>query len=174
MCSKCYACKGHYTTENVVNAHEQRRKAITDPRWVDAMVAQILLHADRYFRWFDSGDVQSDAHADQICTIARRTPSIRHYLPSQEHGIWERARKQGKIPENLIIRLSGIKIGKRRNLRAFLTSMAINATKSSWQELVATNDKQLFHCPAPLQTNKCMDCRACWNSEIKTVAYRQH
>ena len=42
VCNGCYAMKGNYTRYPAIKAAQYvRLKAITDPRWVDAMVAQI-------------------------------------------------------------------------------------------------------------------------------------
>jgi hypothetical protein len=168
-CSTCYARKGHYRFANTERAHEERYQKIQDPEWEDAMVAQILLNTDRYFRWFDSGDVQSKEHAQKICNIARRTPGILHWLPSQELSIWRALKDQ--IPENLIVRVSSIEVGKRRKVTGFLTSMVIKATKKEWPTLENTD---VYHCPSSLQGNRCGQCRACWDSSIQTVAYRHH
>ena len=29
-------------------------------------------------------------------------------------------------------------------------------------------------CPAPDQNNECKDCRACWNKDVKNIAYGKH
>ena len=29
-------------------------------------------------------------------------------------------------------------------------------------------------CNAPKQDNQCLDCRACWDSEIKNIVYKVH
>jgi len=160
---------------NVERAHDKRLKAIQDPRWEDAMVVQILSNAEAHFRWFDSGDVQSVSHALQICNIAKRTPTIQHWCPSQENKIWNGIRDQ--IPKNLTVRMSGIKIGKRRASRYFPTSMTMHSNIADWKTLVSTNTTDMqrkYYCPAPVQGNKCLTCRACWNKSIKTVVYKQH
>jgi hypothetical protein len=51
VCSNCYAMKGYYKTfAHVVSPAQQRRLAsISDPKWIEAMVA--LLAKERWFRW---------------------------------------------------------------------------------------------------------------------------
>lgn len=172
VCEKCYACKGHYTMINTEHAHEQRLAALEHPRWTDAMVAQILLHTDAFFRWFDSGDVQSKEHAEKILDVARRTPSVAHWIPSLELSIWNDV--YGAIPRNVTVRISSPLIDKHRPNKTFNTSLVKHADKDTWTTLVQQNSQNLWHCPAPLQDNKCLACRACWDKDIKTVAYRQH
>lgn len=169
-CSTCYARKGRYRFANVRNAQDRRLKAINEPGWVSKMAAQILLHAKTHFRWFDSGDVQSTAHALQICQIATMTPEIQHWCPTQELKIWKEV--YSVIPPNLTVRLSGIKIGKKRQSKYFPTSMTKVATTEEWKDLV--KHKKDFHCPAPLNSNKCGECRLCWEHSIRTVVYKQH
>ena len=53
--------KGNYTRYPAIKAAQYvRLKAISDPRWVDAMVAQIK--NQKWFRWHDAGDIQSEEH----------------------------------------------------------------------------------------------------------------
>ena len=58
VCHGCYALKGAYVWPVVEKAHAKRLDAIYTAGWVDAMVTAI--NGDEYFRWFDSGDIQSD------------------------------------------------------------------------------------------------------------------
>ena len=57
VCAGCYAMKGRYRFPNVREAMDKRLAALTDPRWVDAMVT--LISGEKWFRWHDSGDIQS-------------------------------------------------------------------------------------------------------------------
>ena len=57
VCAGCYAMKGRYRFRNVREALERRQQALTEPRWVDAMVT--LITGEAWFRWHDSGDIQS-------------------------------------------------------------------------------------------------------------------
>ena len=63
-CSMCYALKGRYTFPGVKNAHANRLEAITKSNWVEAMVLLINNYGKKipYFRWHDSGDLQSVDH----------------------------------------------------------------------------------------------------------------
>ena len=37
-----------------------------------------------------------------------------------------------------------------------------------------TTDDSKRTCPAPTQGGKCLDCRACWSKDIKSVIYGKH
>ena len=103
VCHGCYALKGCYVFPNVQEAQYKRLNAIDDPRWVQAMAAQILRHKSKWFRWHDSGDVQDAAHLEKIFTVARLTPETRHWLPTRE--AWTKDHLQNK-PDNLVLRFS--------------------------------------------------------------------
>ena len=64
VCAGCYALKGRYRFNNVQAALKRRLQALEDPRWVDAMVT--LITGEKYFRWHDSGDIQSLKHLENI------------------------------------------------------------------------------------------------------------
>jgi len=46
---------------------------------------------------------------------------------------------------------------------------------SAWShESGVTTDIAKRTCPAPTQGGKCLDCRACWSKDIKTIIYGKH
>jgi len=169
VCSDCYAAKWRYRMmANVIEPQQVARlAALEDPDWCDAMVT--LIEPWRYFRWHDSGDLQSVAHLDQIVQVARRTPGTRHWLPTREPGMvadWIRA--NGALPDNLVIRLSATYPDKPMRAPASLRGhVAIGNVHRPGS--VPTGDA----CPAPNQGGKCETCRACWDL-ARTVSYELH
>jgi len=146
---------------------EKRFNSIYKPEWVEAMTIAIA-HKEKsgFFRWHDSGDIQSVIHLRNICQIAINLPDITFWLPTREYSIVSIYVKLfGAIPSNLTIRLSSLMIngnapsGIAKTLG--LTTSGVSKDKS-------------FSCPAPNQSNKCMDCRACWNKSVKNVSYKLH
>lgn len=163
-CHDCYACKGRYMMPNVKDAQDRRFEAIKNPLWVDGMVALIGSKKEKHFRWHDSGDVTSLDHLSKICQIAVRLPDYKFWLPTQEQAlVREYLRFHGAFPDNLIIRLSSSKIDGRPPTTKLCTSSVHDKTDAIGHE-----------CPAPKQGNKCGDCRACWNKEVKNVSYKHH
>jgi len=167
VCSKCYALKGFYNMPNPKKCLEKRFNSIYKPEWVEAMTIAIA-HKEKsgFFRWHDSGDIQSVIHLRNICQIAINLPDITFWLPTREYSIVSTYIKLfGAIPSNLTIRLSSLMIngnapsGIAKTLG--LTTSGVSKDKS-------------FSCPAPNQSNKCMDCRACWNKSVKNVSYKLH
>ena len=69
-----------------------------------------------FFRWHDSGDLQSVDHLKAIVQIARNLPRIKFWLPSREIKIIKDYLKDsGSIPDNLNIRISAFFIGSALN-----------------------------------------------------------
>ena len=82
ICNKCYAGKGCYVFPVVKDMYEKRYQAIELPEWIDYMAELITQkyknkkEADRYHRWFDSGDIQSYSHLMQIVAVCELPPYI--------------------------------------------------------------------------------------------------
>ena len=64
VCAGCYALKGRYRFNNVQAALQRRLQAIESPEWVEAMI--VLIKPHKWFRWHDSGDIQSLKHLENI------------------------------------------------------------------------------------------------------------
>ena len=157
-CHGCYALKGRYRFPNVMDAMMRRLRSITRPDWARTMAADINARRSRWFRWHDSGDVQSVKHLLKIFHVCRMTPDVAHWLPTREAGLLSKI-PQDRVPANLTIRLSATKVD--------------GPAPGSWPltSTVATTGRS---CPAPDQGNACRDCRACWDRNIKNVAYGKH
>ena len=155
-CYGCYAFKGRYNFSNVQLALKRRLEALESPLWVEAMVT--LIKGQEFFRWHDSGDIQSEQHLKNIFEVCKLTPDTKHWLPTQER---EYLKDPEAVPANLIIRLSGSKIDGP-------------APKAwPWTSSVVTSSEART-CPAPEQGNECGSCRACWDKSTPNVAYGKH
>ena len=175
VCHGCYALKANYLYPSVAQAHETRLQGLDNPAWVGAMVMMLnRAHAlgrgrngpiaSGWHRWHDSGDLQSVAHLEKICEVAKQTPHIRHWLPTRELGIVKAYEKAGGIvPKNLVIRVS-----------ATMVDGAPTAAWSTTSTVHATARHKGRACVAPKQEGKCGDCRACWNPRVKNVSYHLH
>lgn len=190
-CSNCYAMKGAYTWGNVQSALYRRleivREACADPeageRWADAFAFLLNTRLENqrrklernpeapigsdaaFFRWHDSGDLQSLEHLVLVVEVAKRTPDIRHWLPTREISTVNRYLKTiGPIPANLTVRISAAKVDTR--------APRVDGCASS---TVHTDSDAIGHeCPAYQNDGKCGDCRACWDPSIQNVSYPLH
>ena len=172
VCNKCYALKGRYAFPNVQNALKRREQIWNGtPRdqW-PRMMADAIRHkyhritdpADRVFRWFDSGDLRSVVMLEQIVEIANMLPDIRFWLPTREAGFVHTWHELGGLcPTNLTIRLS---------------APMVDGPAAKWWPTTSTvvSEKANATCPAPNQGNQCRDCRACWDHNVRNVAYKAH
>ena len=156
VCAGCYAMKGRYRFKNTRQAMDKRLAALTDPRWVDAMVT--LITGEKYFRWHDSGDIQSIEHLENIFRVCRKTPDTQHWMPTREAQFIKRL-NVNQVPRNLIIRMS---------------SHMIDQGPVSFWPWTSTVVKTGKSCPAQEQGNQCKDCRQCWDRSVKNIAYPKH
>jgi len=168
VCSDCYACKGHYRFGNVQRALYRRMECMKDPDWMKAMI--FLIKDMPYFRWHDSGDLQSMHHLNQIITICINTPNTKHWLPTRENKIvynywkWRSEIPLNKICPNLCIRLSGLMIDGKAPY-TFAKQLGVEVSE------VGSNK---YTCPASDQGGQCKDCRLCWSQKQFNVVYHQH
>ena len=157
VCAGCYAMKGNYTRYPAIKAAQYvRLKAIKSSKWVEAMVAQIK--RQKYFRWHDAGDVQSEDHLLKIFEVCKRTPETKHWLPTREAQFLKLITPE-EVPDNLTIRMS---------------SHMIDQAPVSFWPWTSTVGSKTRTCPAPDQGNSCGSCRACWDRDVKNVEYGKH
>ena len=155
-CAGCYALKGRYRFSNVRMALARRLESLKHPRWVEAMT--VLIKGEPWFRWHDSGDLQSAWHLKQIFEVCNRTPETRHWLPTREARILN-LMDPDIIPPNLIIRMSSHMIDQPP------------VKFWPWTSTVSTTG---YSCPAKDQGNECGDCRNCWDRRVTNVTYPKH
>lgn len=164
-CFNCYARKGRYTFPAVQDVLERRLSGYyADLDWAKLMAIRLVLHSEKhpYFRWFDSGDLQSEQMFHRIRFIAWDTEDfVQHWLPTQERKYIDHF-----VPINLNVRVSSTKIDEIQ------TSTTLNTTNS----VVTTKvpNQKVYLCPSKNQDNKCGTCRACWDKTINHVAYVKH
>ena len=166
ICSVCYALRGNYQFPVVKAGLEKRFQSLKDERWVDAIVALIAKkEKSGYFRWHDSGDLQGIWHLEKIVEVAKRLPNIKFWLPTREYKIVkDYLSVYGAFPSNLTVRLSGLWLDGNFPEKHF------NPYNLPVSGAASVN----YNCPAHLQGNKCLDCRACWNLNEKEIVYRKH
>src|SRR5262249_7071424 len=113
VCHDCYARKRNYLRDTVQHRLEERYEALMNPEnlWVPAMIFMINYFCDKYFRLFDSGDLQGANMLRNICTIAEHTPEVRIWLPTREIETVRAVLKERVFPDNLVVRVSGNMVG---------------------------------------------------------------
>jgi hypothetical protein len=163
VCSECYALKGRYFFPNVQTKLEERYQGLFNPLWTPAMVFLVNYYCDRYFRWFDSGDLQGENHLRNIVTVATATPQVSHWLPTREAGI---VRGVENTAANLVIRVSGAMVDGGHPTGFEHTSEVVSEARLAHPGSMV--------CPSLDQGGRCGECRACWDADVGSVSYRLH
>lgn len=194
-CSGCYALKGMYVAMPNVKAAMQRRyeilqRAMADPvqglAFVEAFAellrrkakrtrarlakGHVVSDDGRYFRWHDSGDLQSVRHLELIVAIADAVPEVSFWLPTREAGkVKAYIEAFGPLPPNLTVRLSVPRMddGPSDGLRSLgLPLSGVHAKRTPAEGFV--------ECGAYRNDGYCGDCRVCWTPTIEGVSYPKH
>jgi hypothetical protein len=163
-CSGCYATTGNYRFKNVKAPREHNREDWKRDQWVDDMVAE--LDNDRYFRWFDSGDVYDLRLAQKILEVMRRTPWCNHWLPTRMHKFdkFRPVLAEMEALHNVVVRLSS-------------DSITGDVVEGDTTSTIATLDNVpsgATVCEAYTRGGKCGPCRACWDKSTSVVCYIGH
>ena len=168
VCSGCYALKGRYVFGNVKQALERRLEAQESDRarWVEDMVTVLgssPVKGTGYFRWHDSGDIQGEEHFRAILEVVKRTPWLKHWVPTREYRTVATVMQNGELaPLNITVRVSAPMIGQKP------------VTGSGNWNTSTVGAGVGRACPAREQENQCGDCRACWDKRVKNVDYQKH
>jgi hypothetical protein len=170
VCYDCYALKGNYHRfKKTIEPNQYKRlNSITKPDWVDAMIK--LIANNKFFRWHDSGDLQSVDHLKKIASIAWRLPETTFWLPTREANIVKDFVKNNEIPSNLVIRISTTFIDQEAKLPRSLQGFTNILTSSVHKAKELTG----FKCVAPSQNGQCGSCRKCWDNTVTNVSYLAH
>jgi hypothetical protein len=165
-CKGCYAAGGNYRFPNVraprlMNAKDWKRAG-----WVDDMVT--ALEGETHFRWFDSGDVAWLALARKIQLVMIRTPNTQHWLPTRMHRFpkFRPVLSEMRTLSNVVVRLSSDSIEGEHDAR-LATGSTIFSDPSQLPDHATV-------CGAYKRDGKCGDCRACWDTDNKLIAYPAH
>jgi hypothetical protein len=164
VCADCYAKTGFYRMENVKAPRLSNRKDWKRIDWADDMVA--ALDNERWFRWFDSGDIYTAALAQKIYEVARRTPWCNHWIPSKSYN----------IPK---IRYWLDRLKELPNVSVRFSSPSTNGVYTSEHGSVVVQSvidtiSGAKMCDAYTRGGKCGPCRACWDSSINLIVYPLH
>ena len=170
-CSKCYALKGNYRYKSYKNLAKDRLVFSQNlDELKDALKLSIKMEHKDIFRFFDSGDLQSLEMFEMFCELASELPKIHFWLPTREYAIIRKAIKENvHIPGNLIVRVSAPMINQKP-LEEF-QKLGLYTSTTHKKEANSING---FQCLASKQDGKCLDCDACYDSEVKNISYLVH
>ena len=169
VCEGCYALKGNYLRYKLTDKLRPKTEKINDSKWVEAMTYLIKNQGNqkdnKFFRWHDSGDLQSIDHLKKIVQICKNTPDVKHWLPTREYKIVNSYLVNfGALPKNLVVRLSSHMIDQKPPSLKGLNTSTVHKIKKAFG----------VECQSYKNNNECKDCRLCWNSDIKNISYKYH
>ena len=164
-CSGCYATTGNYRFPNVKAPREHNREDWKRSEWVSEMVQE--LDNDRYFRWFDSGDMYDIRLCRKILEVMRLTPWVRHWLPTRMHKFQKFVSTIDAMEalDNVVVRKSSDSI-TGATIEGVTTSTIVPTSQDAPKGSVV--------CEAYTREGKCADCRACWSKDTQVIAYVAH
>lgn len=164
-CKGCYATTGNYNFPNVKAPREHNKEDWKRDEWVNDMVNE--LDNDRYFRWFDSGDMYALGLAEKILEVMQRTPWVNHWLPTRMHKFRKFnaiINEMNALP-NVVVRLSSDSIDGGI-IEGEHTSTIVPHVEDATDAMTV--------CGAYDRDGKCGSCRACWKKDVATIAYPAH
>jgi hypothetical protein len=164
-CKGCYATTGNYVFANVKAPRAHNKEDWQRLEWCDDMVAE--LNKDRFFRWFDSGDMYALGLAEKMLEVMKRTPWVKHWLPTRMYKFPKFAlvlREMASLP-NVSVRFSSDSVTGQYDKK--LHGSVIIPT-------AADVKKGMTLCRAYENEGKCSGCRACYDKKVKVIAYPAH
>ena len=118
VCNGCYAMKGNYHRykDHMAKSYKNKSDAFNSDstKWENNFIlyfnekyTKTTKVDNNYFRWFDSGDLESYEMLLSIVKIAVNSPNVKFWLPTKEYSIIRRYNKEnGDFPTNLVVRVS--------------------------------------------------------------------
>jgi hypothetical protein len=164
-CSGCYATTGNYNYPNVKAPRIENRQDWTRDEWVSDMVQS--LDSQRYFRWFDSGDMYAIGLAEKMLQVMTLTPWVKHWLPT----------RMAKFPKfaSVIQRMQALP-----NVMVRFSADSVDGTYTAGVHgSVIVPDAESVPsgatlCRAYAHDGKCNGCRACYSKDVAVIAYPAH
>lgn len=162
-CQGCYATTGNYRFANVKAPREFNREDWKRIGWDLEM--RDALQNSRYFRWFDSGDMYDIKLAWKIFEVMRKTPWVKHWLPTRMHKFkkFESVIHAMQELPNVVVRFSSDSV-----------TGEIIPGKTTSTIFSDTVPDGAVECKAYQHEGKCNGCRACYDKSVSIIAYKAH
>lgn len=166
VCEGCYAMKGHDAMTPAKTAKARRwdvvklalKSQTIRTEWLDAF--WVSMQKETHFRWHSAGDIFSPEYAELMREAIEATPWVDHWIPTRE------SRNAATLMDlnNAVVRVSDDMVNQTSNKHTGNTSGVHTADNGGRGEA----------CNAPNQGGQCLDCRACWSSDVAHISYAIH
>ena len=163
-CAGCYARGGFYVMPDAKALRAFNREDWQREDFADDMVNALL--GEEKFRWFDSGDMYSLALAMKMLDVMKRTPWVKHWLPTrmQKFAKFSAVIAAMQALPNVMVRWSADSVDGSHSVEhgSVIVPTAADAPVNATV------------CEAYLRGGKCGPCDACYDKTVKLIAYPAH
>ena len=164
-CSGCYATTGCYSFKGTKAVRADNKAAWQEASWVDTMVS--ALSKQRFFRWFDSGDMYSLALAEKMLAVMEATPNTKHWLPTRMYKFpkFQAVLAKMQALPNVMVRPSSDAVDGTYTKGVHGSTILPDATSVP---------AGVTLCRAYENNGKCSGCRACYDKSVPVIGYPAH
>lgn len=164
-CSGCYATAGCYNFPDTKKVRADNKAQWKDESFISDFTKALAKQS--HFRWFDSGDMYSIELAEKMYRIMQATPNTKHWIPTRMYKFkkFEDVLNRMKALPNVSVRYSSDEIDGTYTKDLHGSTILPDASYADSDTLV---------CKAPEQGGKCLECRACYDKEVKVIGYLAH
>lgn len=162
-CKGCYATTGNYRFSNVKKPRLENRDDWKRDEWVNDML--LKLDSSRYFRFFDSGDMYDIRLAEKILELCIRAHWVKFWIPTRMHKFskFKNVIERMQALDNVVVRFSSDSV-QGEIIKGKTTSTIFSDTVPLGA----------LECKAYEHGGKCNGCRACYDKDVKVIAYKAH
>ena len=164
-CKGCYATQGTYHFPLVKKVRAENQEDWKRIEWVSEFTE--ILQKEKYFRWFDSGDMYSLKLARKILEVMKATPHVKHWLPTRMY-------KFSKF-EKIIAEMNSLpNVAVRNSSDSVVGEFTPELHGSTILPTAERVPKGVTLCTAYQNDGKCTGCRNCYDKTVKVIGYPQH
>jgi len=164
-CSGCYATTGCYNFKGTKAVRADNKAAWQEASWVQTMTT--ALRKQRFFRWFDSGDMYSLSLARKMLEVMKATPQVKHWLPTRMHKFpkFSAIIAEMQALPNVMVRPSSDAVDGTYTIGVHGSTILPDATSVP---------AGVTLCQAYEHGGKCNGCRACYDKAVAVIGYPAH
>ena len=176
-CQKCYADnRGFYAMPDTIRVREDNLAIIRNnpETFIFFMVGKLNRKKNKNFRWFDSGDIFSIIFLKALIEVCKKTPLTTHWIPTTTWNYQDSDKVEFLSLLQELQALPNVRLRASNPGSVPVLSKGLYPLQSVVVNELKKSTKELFYCPASKQAGKCGPCKACYNKNIKTIAYLEH
>ena len=179
--SNCYAKNGTFRFRSVRLKMLSNMEFLNSPDFVDTLTYEIKKTRCAYFRWFDSGDINSFEQGVKVSTVCMNTPDVKHWIPTKETKHFRNAEKYMRTVlnydyHNAVVRYSAHLIDAAPSkLEGIVNTSTVYTHIDSPGLTRGANDYICRVYDLDEDTGErgksCGTCDACWNPSVSNISY---